>query len=58
MEVRQPAYTPPGSTTPITPVTKRSYNAAGDLRQETDPRGGVTDYTVDVAGRVVKSKAR
>jgi RHS repeat-associated protein len=52
VQVTEPSYTPPGSTTPITPVSTRSYTPTGDLASETDPLGHTTSYTYDQFGRV------
>ena len=35
-----PAYTPPGSTTPITATTSNAYDGLGHLTKVTDPGGG------------------
>ncbi|WP_406642519.1 DNRLRE domain-containing protein [Amycolatopsis sp. WGS_07] len=48
--VSQPAYTPPGSTTSITPLTKYSYNPLGQQTSTTDPLGHTTSYTLDQLG--------
>ncbi|MEU9399231.1 LamG-like jellyroll fold domain-containing protein [Streptomyces sp. NPDC048242] len=45
-----PSYTPPGSSTPITPVTSTQYNTAGQITTETDALGNVTSYTYDQLG--------
>ncbi|TCO55973.1 polymorphic toxin type 30 domain-containing protein [Actinocrispum wychmicini] len=57
VETRYPAYTPPGSSTPLVPTTTRSYDAAGLLLRETDARGKVTDYVYDAAGRQTEVRA-
>ncbi|WJK43714.1 polymorphic toxin-type HINT domain-containing protein [Solwaraspora sp. WMMA2056] len=49
-----PAYTPPGSTTPITPEITHSYDASGQLASVTDPFGETTEYTYDQLGRLTK----
>ncbi|MET8131358.1 LamG-like jellyroll fold domain-containing protein [Streptomyces sp. NPDC005251] len=45
-----PSYTPPGSSTAITPVTSTQYNAAGQITTETDALSKVTSYTYDQLG--------
>ncbi len=50
-----PAYTPPGSSTPLTATTSRTYDAAGNLATETDPLGGVTTYKYDQFGNLAKA---
>lgn len=45
-----PAYTPPGSTTSITPVTRTAYDASGQVVSTTDPSGNVTKYAYDQLG--------
>jgi RHS repeat-associated protein len=42
-----PNYTPPGSSTPITAVTTRTYDADGRLATTTDPLGHQSTYTYD-----------
>ncbi|GAB3143529.1 hypothetical protein GCM10027290_19980 [Micromonospora sonneratiae] len=51
---RMPSYTPPGSTTPITPVTTNSYDALGQLTSSTDALGRITRYGYDQFGRVAR----
>ncbi len=53
-EVHQPAYTPPGSSTPIEPVTKSVYNDAGQVTQTEDALQHTTDYVYDQLGRLAK----
>jgi RHS repeat-associated protein len=48
-----PAYTPPGGAT-ITSTAKHSYDAAGQRKTTTDPRGYVTTYDYDQLGRQVR----
>jgi RHS repeat-associated protein len=48
------SYTPPGSATPITPVTSNQYDSLGQLTSTTDPLGRVTSYTYDQLGNVAK----
>ncbi len=45
-----PAYTPPGSTTPITPTATAEYDATGKLKTVTDELHQVTHYTYDQFG--------
>jgi RHS repeat-associated protein len=45
-----PRYTPPGSSTPITPTTRNTYDDAGQLLTQTDPLGKVTSYVYDQLG--------
>ncbi|MGI5518426.1 LamG-like jellyroll fold domain-containing protein [Streptomyces sp. CA-106131] len=45
-----PSYTPPGSSTAITPVTSTQYNTGGQITTETDALGNVTSYTYDQLG--------
>ncbi len=49
-----PAYTPPGSTTPLTPTTSRTYTVLGQLATSTDAAGNVTTYSYDQLGNVSK----
>ncbi|GAA0378051.1 hypothetical protein GCM10009541_20670 [Micromonospora gifhornensis] len=52
-----PAYTPPGSSTPIVPRSTQAYDTAGQLVSVTDPAGRVTRYEYDQLGRVSKTIA-
>jgi YD repeat-containing protein len=47
-----PSYTPPGSSTPITPVAYRTYNNLGQMATETDALNHQTSYVYDQLGRV------
>ncbi|HEV3359940.1 MAG TPA: RHS repeat-associated core domain-containing protein [Pseudonocardiaceae bacterium] len=47
-----PAYTPPGSTTPITATTTTAYDKAGDAISQTDPLNRTTTKTYDPYGRI------
>ncbi|PZG00164.1 Teneurin-1 [Micromonospora deserti] len=51
---KAPAYTAPGTSTPIVPETTTAYDAAGQLTSVTDPLGKVTRYEYDQLGRVSK----
>jgi YD repeat-containing protein len=44
ISTRLPSYTPPGSSTPITPVATASYNDNGQLASSTDALGRTTTY--------------
>lgn len=48
-----PAYTPPGGNA-ITPAIRFGYDAAGQRKTSTDPRGYVTSYDYDQLGRQVR----
>lgn len=54
---KAPSYTPPGSTTAITPVTTQAYNSSGQVTSVTDPLGKITRYEYDQLGRVSKQIA-
>jgi len=45
-----PAYTPPGSSTPVNGTTKTTYNSLGEQTSETDPLGNTTSYGYDQLG--------
>jgi RHS repeat-associated protein len=45
-----PSYTPPGSSTAITPLTSYQYDADGQLVKQTDPLGHATGYAYDQLG--------
>ncbi|WP_436521516.1 ricin-type beta-trefoil lectin domain protein [Actinoplanes sp. HUAS TT8] len=57
IETALPAYTPKGSTTPITPVTKTEYNAVGQPVASFDPFLRATRYEYDQLGRTTKVTA-
>ncbi|MCO6006184.1 DUF6531 domain-containing protein [Actinoallomurus purpureus] len=42
-----PSYTPPGSTTPLTPTTRFKYDALGNTTEVIDPRDNTSRYTYD-----------
>src|ERR1700680_2361498 len=50
--VTGPAYTPPGSATPITATASSAYDGLGHLTKVTDPLGNTTSYTYDALGDV------
>ncbi|TNH22815.1 hypothetical protein FHG89_28290 [Micromonospora orduensis] len=54
---KAPAYTPPGSSTPIVPETRYSFDTAGQLATVTDPLGKITRYEYDQLGRTSKEIA-
>jgi large repetitive protein len=45
-----PGYTPPGSTTPITATTVRTYDEVGNLTKVSDPLSHDTSYVYDQLG--------
>ncbi|GAA2603429.1 LamG-like jellyroll fold domain-containing protein [Actinomadura fulvescens] len=47
-----PAYTPPGTTTPLTPTTVTHYDPLGRTSKVVDPRQNETRYSYDRLGRV------
>jgi large repetitive protein len=53
-ETHLPAYTPPGSSTPITPVTSRVFDDLNQVTSATDANGKITSYVYDQLGRVAK----
>ncbi len=52
-----PSYTPPGTSTPVVPVTTIGYDANGNQTKVTDPRGFETRFDYDRLGRVVRVDA-
>jgi large repetitive protein len=52
VSVRLPAYTPPGTSTPITPITSTTYNILGQVVTSTDPLGHQTHSTYDQLGNL------
>ncbi|WP_212827134.1 LamG-like jellyroll fold domain-containing protein [Catellatospora sp. TT07R-123] len=57
VKVRMPSYTPPGSSTPITPETTSTYDDLGQVKTVTDPMGEVSSYDYDQLGRVWRKTA-
>ncbi|MQY06206.1 hypothetical protein ACRB68_42920 [Actinomadura sp. RB68] len=53
-ETTSPTYTPPGSSTPITPTTRQKYDAAGNVVESIDAEQRSTRYTYDRLGRLTK----
>ncbi len=51
------AYTPPGSTTPIWPVTRTTYDSGGKATSVTDEQGFVHTMAYDQLGRLAKATA-
>ncbi|MGW3172997.1 LamG-like jellyroll fold domain-containing protein [Streptomyces sp. NPDC001153] len=49
------AYTPPGSTTSITPTVTAQYNAAGNITAATDGNGNSSSYTYDQFGNLAQA---
>jgi RHS repeat-associated protein len=45
-----PSYTPPGTTTAITPVSTKTYNNQGQVVSTTDPLNHTTAYAYDQLG--------
>ncbi|WP_163573766.1 RHS repeat protein [Fodinicola feengrottensis] len=45
--VTQPAYIPPGASSPTIPVTRWAYDDTGDTTSVTDPLGNTVAYTYD-----------
>ncbi len=43
-----------GGGTPVLISSSRAYNAFGEVRQETDARNKVTDFTYNMAGKLIK----
>ncbi|MEV6964289.1 LamG-like jellyroll fold domain-containing protein [Hamadaea sp. NPDC051192] len=56
-ETRQPQYTAPGSSTPVTPTTTREFDSLNQLTRVTDPVGNETSYGYDQLGRAVSTTA-
>ncbi|MEA5367216.1 LamG-like jellyroll fold domain-containing protein [Amycolatopsis sp., V23-08] len=55
LAVSSPAYTPPGTTTSITPTSSRTYDPLGDVLTSTDPLNHVTTNTYDQLGRLART---
>jgi RHS repeat-associated protein len=54
LTTKLPAYTPPGGTTAITPVTVNAYDKLGQLVSTSDPLSHVTSYRYDQLGHLAK----
>jgi RHS repeat-associated protein len=52
-----PSYTPPGTSTVITPVTTQHYNNMGQVDSTTDALSHSTSYAYDQLGRLWKTVA-
>jgi RHS repeat-associated protein len=52
LTVTMPTYTPPGTGTPITPVSQRAYDGFGQVSTSTDPLGHQTHFDYDQLGNV------
>jgi RHS repeat-associated protein len=52
LSVTTPSYTPPGSSTPITPVASKMYNNLGQVATATDPLGHQSSYVYDQLGHL------
>ncbi|MFC0437396.1 LamG-like jellyroll fold domain-containing protein [Kutzneria buriramensis] len=55
VSITRPNYTPPGSSTPITAVTVKTYDKLGNLTQVSDPLNRVTKYVYDQLGDNVRT---
>ncbi|MEU9377188.1 LamG-like jellyroll fold domain-containing protein [Streptomyces sp. NPDC048255] len=53
--VTLPDYTPPGATTPITAVTRTTYDTLGNTVSTTDPLGRARYFQYDQMGNLVRS---
>ncbi|RKE06352.1 LamG-like jellyroll fold domain-containing protein [Catellatospora citrea] len=53
-ETIMPAYTPPGSPTPLTPVSTTTYDSTGRVKTVTDPLDRTVTYDYDQLGRMAK----
>ncbi|MFF5977140.1 LamG-like jellyroll fold domain-containing protein, partial [Streptomyces sp. NPDC012769] len=53
--VTLPGYIPPGATTPITAVTRTTYDKLGNVASTTDPLGRIRSYGYDQLGNLVRS---
>jgi len=56
-ETHLPAYTPPGSTVAINPVTSTVFDELNQVTSSTDARGKTTSYVYDQLGRVASATA-
>jgi RHS repeat-associated protein len=50
--ITEPTYTPPGASTPIVPVTTRTYNNLGEVSRITDPSQATAQYVYDQLGNL------
>jgi YD repeat-containing protein len=51
-----PAYTPPGSATPITPSQRLEYDALGRVIKQIDARNNATELRYDQLGRLLERR--
>ena len=57
VETQLPAYTAPGSSTPIAAKTTNVYNAVGQVVSTSDPLGAETSVVYDQLGRTARITA-
>ncbi|WP_374119838.1 LamG-like jellyroll fold domain-containing protein [Streptomyces sp. MBT42] len=55
VEITLPDYTAPGATTPLTAVTRSTYDALGNTVATTDPLGRTRTFGYDQLGNLVRS---
>ncbi|WP_410595427.1 LamG-like jellyroll fold domain-containing protein [Amycolatopsis sp. lyj-23] len=55
LAVSSPAYTPPGTTTSLTPTSSRTYDALGNVLTSTDPLNHVTTNTYDQLSHLART---
>ncbi|MCE7006676.1 DUF6531 domain-containing protein [Kibdelosporangium philippinense] len=55
-KISLPAYTPPGSSTPITPSQSLEYDSMGRVIKKIDARNNATDLRYDQLGRLVERR--
>ncbi|MEV8097778.1 LamG-like jellyroll fold domain-containing protein [Kitasatospora sp. NPDC085879] len=54
---KAPSYTPPGASTPITPVSTQAYDNLGNVTTRTRPDGKSTSYLYDQLGQLAQETA-
>ncbi|MFD0200882.1 MULTISPECIES: polymorphic toxin-type HINT domain-containing protein [Saccharothrix] len=57
VRTEEPGYTPPGGTSPVTPVTTTGYDRLGNVLEVVDELGNATRLTYDRLNRVVTHDA-
>nr|WP_324611220.1 LamG-like jellyroll fold domain-containing protein [Streptomyces sp. WM4235] len=55
VSITLPDYTPPGAATPITAVSRTTYDKLGNTASSTDPLGRARYYQYDQMGNLVRS---